>query len=82
MDVCKQVGANLRRLRQARGWSQEELGFESGVHRTYISDLERGTRNPSLTLLWELSQALGVRLTELVDLDSSPDRRGEPRRTA
>jgi len=82
MDVCKQVGANLRRLRQAKGWSQEELGFRSGVHRTYVSDLERGTRNPSLTLLWELAQALEVRLAELVDLDSQSERRGEPHRSA
>jgi transcriptional regulator with XRE-family HTH domain len=60
MDIRKQVGLNVQRIRRTRGWSQEELAFESGLHRTYISGIERGARNPTITVLKELSDALGV----------------------
>lgn len=56
----------LRELRQERGLSQEELGFEAGLHRTYISQLELGRKNPTLKTLYMLSCALDVSLTELV----------------
>jgi transcriptional regulator with XRE-family HTH domain len=58
MDIRKQVGLNVRRIRQERGWSQEELAFESGLHRTYISGIERGARNPTVLVLKELADAL------------------------
>jgi transcriptional regulator with XRE-family HTH domain len=45
MDIRRQVGTNMRRLRKERGWSQEELAFECGVHRTYISGIERGVHS-------------------------------------
>jgi len=67
MDIRRQVGLNLQRLRHEKGWSQEDLDFESGVHRTYISGIERGVRNPTLTNLDKLAQALGVSLGVLVD---------------
>ncbi|MBP2296886.1 helix-turn-helix domain-containing protein [Azospirillum rugosum] len=60
MDIRKQVGLNVQRIRRTRGWSQEELAFESGLHRTYISGIERGARNPTITVLKELADALGV----------------------
>ena len=44
MDICKQVGRNIRHFREAKGWSQEQLAFEAGLHRTYISGVERGVR--------------------------------------
>jgi len=46
--------------------SQEELAHEAGLHRTYISLLERGLRNPSLLVMAALAKALGVELDELV----------------
>ncbi|GAB5504385.1 helix-turn-helix domain-containing protein [Pyruvatibacter sp.] len=58
---------NLRRLRQESGWSQEELAYEADLHRTYISDLERGTRNPSVLILEKLGKALGVPPGRLLD---------------
>jgi len=56
----------LRRIRTERQISQEELGFQSGYHRTYISLLERGKMNPSLRTVLSLSAALGVPAAELV----------------
>jgi len=60
MDIRRQVGLNLRRLRTQKGWSQEEFAFEAGVHRTYVSGVERGIRNPTVLVLNELATALGV----------------------
>lgn len=60
MDIRKQVGLNVRRIRRKSGWSQEELAFESGLHRTYISGIERGARNPTVLVLGKLAEALVV----------------------
>jgi transcriptional regulator with XRE-family HTH domain len=56
----------LREIRTRRGVSQENLGFESGYHRTYISLLERGKMNPSLRTMLSIASALGVSAAELV----------------
>jgi transcriptional regulator with XRE-family HTH domain len=53
-------GRRVRELRQARGYSQEELAERSGLHRTYISSLERGQRNVGLDNVHVLAEALGV----------------------
>ena len=66
MDIRKQVGINLRRLRRDKEWSQEDLAFESGLHRTYVSGIERGVRNPTLLILEKLAKTLGVAPAELV----------------
>ncbi len=60
MDIRKQVGLNVQKIRRERGWSQEELAFESGLHRTYISGIERGARNPTLLVIDQLATALKV----------------------
>lgn len=60
MDVRQRVGQNLKRLRQETGWSQEEFAFECGIHRTYISGLERGVRNPTITVLDKIAKGLKV----------------------
>jgi len=60
MDIRRRVGRNVRALRKERGLSQEELAFESGLHRTYISGLERGVRNPTILVLDEIAAALKV----------------------
>ncbi|WP_254429689.1 MULTISPECIES: helix-turn-helix domain-containing protein [Ruegeria] len=57
----------MRRLRQSKGWSQEEFAHEAGLHRTYISDLERGARNPTITVVDKLAKALGVKVGALLD---------------
>lgn len=59
-------GAILREIRTSRSISQEALSFEGGFHRTYIGQLERGEKSPSLRTLFKLARALGVRPSELV----------------
>jgi len=59
-------GTVLSETRQRLGLSQETLAFESGLHRTYISQLERGLKAPTLDTLFALSKALGVSPHELV----------------
>ena len=56
----------LRKLRKAKGLSQEELAYQSGLDRTYISLLERGLRQPSLSSILQLSNPLGVSSSEMV----------------
>jgi len=56
----------LREIRRERGLSQEELGFQSGYHRTYISLLERGLMNPSLRTIFSLASALKMSGAEMV----------------
>lgn len=60
MDIRRQLGRNVRRLREAKAWSQEDLGFEADLHRTYISGIERGVRNPTVTIVAKLAATLGV----------------------
>ena len=61
MKSLQQFGANVRALRNARKWSQEDLAEASDLHRTYISGVERGVRNPTLTVIVEIANALGVK---------------------
>ena len=58
-------GEVLRQLREQRGLSQQDLAFESDLDRTYISLLERGLRQPTLTSLILLSAALGTDVADL-----------------
>ncbi|WP_424831370.1 helix-turn-helix domain-containing protein [Ruegeria sp.] len=67
MDVQNRLAKNMRRLRQMKGWSQEEFAHRADIHRTYISDLERSARNPTITVVDKLAAALGVSLGELLD---------------
>ena len=60
MDIRRQVGLNLGRLRQERGLSQEKLAFECGLHRTYVSAVERGVRNPTVLVVRKIADALKV----------------------
>ncbi len=66
MDIRRQLARNLKRLRTDKGWSQEELADQAGLHRTYVSGVERGVRNPTITIVATLAKALGVQPAELL----------------
>lgn len=66
MDARRIVAGNLRRLRQAAGLSQEAMADEAGLHRTYVSGVERGVRNPTVTVLQKLAEGLKTSMSELV----------------
>lgn len=67
MPTSEEVfGTVLRQLRTRKGLSQESLALEGGLDRTYISLLERGLRQPSLTTILLLSKVLGIKASELV----------------
>jgi transcriptional regulator with XRE-family HTH domain len=59
-------GQEISRLRRNRGISQEELGFQAGVHRTYVSQIERGLKSPTLAVILKLTQALNCSAGQLV----------------
>lgn len=66
MTPEKAFGEVLRDIRRQRGISQEELGFESGYHRTYISLLERGQKSPSLNTIFQIAIALEISPSEMI----------------
>ncbi len=70
MDMRKLVGRNVARLRREKGVTQEALAVRSGFSQQYLSDLERGKRNPSIVTIYELAQALGVDHMDLVRSDA------------
>lgn len=66
-NICKQFGKKVRTIRLERGLSQGDVGKILKVHRTYISGIERGVRNPSLKVIEKISKTLGVTTKELFD---------------
>jgi transcriptional regulator with XRE-family HTH domain len=66
MDAKERIGLNLQRLRRAHKLSQEELADIAGLHQTYVSGIERGIRNPTITVIYRIADALGVEPEELV----------------
>jgi transcriptional regulator with XRE-family HTH domain len=65
-DLVARFGLAVRAARRERGWAQEELSEAAGLDRTYISGLERGQRNPTLTTQERIAAALGCSLAALV----------------
>ena len=66
MDIQKRLGLNVKKLREAKGWSQEEFAHEADIHRTYVSDIERGSRNPTIKIVEKLAKCLDVPAGELL----------------
>lgn len=80
MDMRALVGTNFARIRRQKQLTQEVVAERSGFSQQYISDLERGLRNPTVVTLFELAQALGVSHMDLVtpasaDVNAPPDSR-------
>jgi len=65
-DFLVQLGGRIRSLRQRRGWTQLRLAEEVGLHRSFIADVERGSRNISILNLLHIATALGISLAELL----------------
>jgi len=65
MEAKTIFGQNVRRLRRARGFSQEELADRVGLHRTYIGSVERGERNISLNNIVAIARSLSVPISDL-----------------
>lgn len=63
---CINFGNRLRELRKQKGFSQEGFADHAKLHRTYLGGLERGERNPTLTVMVKIARALSVTLSKLV----------------
>jgi transcriptional regulator with XRE-family HTH domain len=74
MDLRDVFATNLRRLRNAKGLSQDELAYEAGVSRSYLSQIEKGVFFASLKIVGKLATALNVEPAELLKL---PPKRGK-----
>lgn len=66
-DIKKKFGEKIRSIRKKKGLSQEELSFRASLHRTYISDIERGSRNVSLENIEKIAKALGISTKDLLE---------------
>lgn len=66
MDMRRLVGLNFARLRKEKGFTQERFAETSGFTQQYVSDLERGRRNPTVVTLFHLASTLGVTPADLV----------------
>lgn len=67
MDVRGRLARNVKRRREELDWSQEELAEEAGLHRTYVSGIERKVRNPTIEIIDRLAKAMKVTASSLLD---------------
>jgi len=77
MDLREVFATNLRRLRHARGLSQDELAYEAQVSRSYLSQLEKGAFYASLKIVAKLAVVLGVEPAELLRMPLKKSARGK-----
>ena len=68
------LGEAIKKARSVLGISQEELAKRSGLHRTYVSDIERGARNPTVGSIQKIAQALQVPVAKLFEVAANGDR--------
>lgn len=65
MSIQLLFGQNVRLAREKKGWSQDRLSEESGLHRTYISGIERGVRNPTIEIVQQIAISLDIDIQDL-----------------
>jgi transcriptional regulator with XRE-family HTH domain len=65
-EINKRVGLNIRKYREKKGWSQEQLAFEADLHRAYIGQIERGEKNIGLINLQKIADALKIQIQKLL----------------
>jgi transcriptional regulator with XRE-family HTH domain len=63
-DICARTGRRIRSLRKARGWNQDDLAAHTGFGRTFISNVERGLKNPSLRSLEVFARTFDMTLSQ------------------
>ena len=68
MTINKQLGARIRYLRTQKNMTIEDLALEAEINRNYLSDLERGTRNPTVVVLNKIAKALDINLSTLFEV--------------
>jgi transcriptional regulator with XRE-family HTH domain len=66
MDICSVIGINVRKLRNSKSLSQEELAFKAGIDRSYLSEIENGHKNLSVVMLEQIAAALDVKIAALL----------------
>ena len=66
MDIRQEVGARIQKIRKEAGLSQEDLALEADLDRTYISHVERGTRNPTVIVIFKIAKALNTTASEIL----------------
>jgi transcriptional regulator with XRE-family HTH domain len=76
MDLCSVIGANVRKLRKAKGLSQEELAFRAEIDRSYLSEIENGRKNVGVLVLDQIAQALEADIKEMFKGYSRPSKKG------
>jgi transcriptional regulator with XRE-family HTH domain len=75
MDLREVFATNLRRWRNQRGLSQDDLAYEAGVSRSYLSQLEKGAYYASLKIVGRLAEALNVEPAELLRMTGQERKR-------
>lgn len=71
-DISKNVSKNLKEIRKSRQLTLEELAEKSGVSKSMLGEIERGRTNPTITVLWKITQALKTPLTTLIGNQNAP----------
>jgi transcriptional regulator with XRE-family HTH domain len=66
--AAKRLAKKIRELRRQRGWSQNELAAEANIHKNYLGGIERAERNPSLSHIAKIADALSVTIPDLFEL--------------
>jgi transcriptional regulator with XRE-family HTH domain len=65
-EINIKVGLNIRKYRENKGWSQEQLALEADLHRAYIGQIERGDKNIGLINLQKIAGALKIKIQKLL----------------
>lgn len=71
-NIRQRLAENLRRLRNERRWSQEDLSAQARLHRTQIGKIEKARQDTGIDIIEKLARTLGVQPGELLDFDSPP----------
>ena len=67
MEIQKRLATRVKALRRESGWSQEELAYRAGVHRTFVSQIERATKVSSIVTVEKIARAFEIKIGTLLD---------------